>query len=484
VIPRLSLLIGSATGGLLPDEAGPTEVGAGVTAFVVPVGYFVLAGERAFLRSFSSGMLVLGLTFAISYVNHVVAWGFRRGPRPDANPADLLCLDRLLWLQGGVALVWLAAGVLLVIHPCATVPLVPLGVPWITVFTWTIIPGVVVTVVASGEKAKAIGLKFVTESVRSSRPAKSLRRIAKPLERVVMLKPLRRWLEGKEIGVLSGFSIFLISTLLLFGGEGLYGVAVARVSAGVHHLLTHETGSTQPTYEELCPGGGVPGSPAPRPSSDALYGLWLGESGAGAIEGGCAQPAHVAKDHPAVWVEEGLCEGSLRSYGIAADRPASLLYQQAARFALAKEREGVLLGASSREDLRDGDFYLVETELGPYVLIRPQKATGVAPADSTPRRCEDYTSDNYPYTTVPPGLVRIWLQISQHELVFPVSVGRSHGAAQKFTFLGADSGTVVGEAECADADTCSATVPGRGTLGATDASSISLEAILAVVRGY
>ena len=483
---RLSILLGeSVERGLLNEKVGPKEVGAGATALGVPVGYAVIAGEAAFLSSLSLTVLGLGIAFAISHVNHVIAWKLRRKPDSDADPRDLLCLDRLLWLQLSVVLVWLGCGTALALHPHATVPLLPFRVPWLSVLLLSLAPCVLVTVVATSAKAKRAGLGFITEAVRSSAPARFLEGLIVPLERVLMLKPLREWLQGEEAGLVSGFSIFLISTLLFFGAESLYGIPMARgLRAGAEVLLRRgEDGPSQPTYEELCPGGIEPGQPAHRPWSMSLYSLWLGESGAGAIEAGCARPAHPIKGHPRIWMAEGSCEGSVRSLGVSVlGRPPSLLYQQAARFALAKAREGTLLGASPREDLRGGDFYLVEAESGPYVLIRSQKAIGSATSSSAPRRCEDYISDNYPYTIVPPGLIRIWLRISHAELVWPVLDGDNGGEVQDFAFLGADNGALVGHAECTSTATCTASFNGR-VFTTPSSSNLSVESILRVVRG-
>src|ERR1700710_1021808 len=272
--PRLSLLVGSVAGEFVTEGGGRKEAGGGAVAFITPIGYCVVAGESAFLNSLAWSMLILGLTFAISHLNHVLAWRVRREPKADVDPGDLICLDRLLYLQSAIALVWLTASVLLVLHPGATLPVLPQRIPCIALFTWAIIPAVVATVVTSNEKAQAAGLGFVTEAVRGSKPAKFLKRVTGPLEPVVMVKPLRNWLKNKEIGILSGFSIFLISTLLLFGGEAVYGIGIARgVSAGLHTLVGLEEGPSEPTYEELCPGLPVPGHPAPPPWSKALYGL-------------------------------------------------------------------------------------------------------------------------------------------------------------------------------------------------------------------
>jgi hypothetical protein len=475
---------GNSATDLLTGKVGPKVVGVGGTALLTPIGYGIFAGEDAFLSALSRMLLGLGIAFAISYLNHVVAWGIRREPKLDVDPRDLLCLDRLLWLQLPIVVVWIGFGTYLAFEPQAAVPLLPLRVPWVSVLTLSIIPAVLTTVVASSAKAKKSGLGLITETVRNSAPAKALEAWIAPLERVLLLKPLRDWLRGRELGLVSGFSIFLISTLLFFGTEAVYGIAAQRlVRHGLEKVFPDGRGPDEPTYEELCPGGTKPGKPAPKPWGDALYSLWLGESGAGAIEGGCAQPAHPVAGHPHVWVAEGVCEGSLRSFGISVDgRPASLVYQQAAVFARDKAREGVLLGASPRTDLRDGDFYLLQSERGPYVLIRSRKATGSTTEDDAPRRCADYTSDNYPYTAIPPGLIRIWLRISRWQLVWPVLDEGGESTAQGFAFIGADTGEVLAHAECELPTVCTATFNDR-SLVTLSSAAIPLESILRVVRG-
>lgn len=477
------LLGGDSSSELLTEKVGAKEIGLGAGTWATSVGYAAIAGETAFLSGLSLMLLTLGVAFAISYVNHLIAWGLCRKPCPEVDDRDLLCLDRLLWLQLPVVLAWLGFGALLALHPQATVPILPFHVPWLSILIPVLIPGVLVTVVASSAKAKKAGLGFITEAVRGSPAARFLEGLITPLERVLLLRPLREWLRGKELGLVSGFSIFLISTLLFFGTEAVYGIAAQRmVRDGVEHIFPSKQQEDEPTYEELCPGGGEPGDPAPGAWRHALYGLWLGEYGAGAVEAGCTGTAHPAKGHPHIWVAEGMCEGSLRSYAIAAKgRAASLLYQQAARFAVAKEEAGVLLGASPRQDLRDGDFYLVETEIGPYVLIRSQKATGSTTAEGIPRRCEDYTSDNYPYTSMPPGLLQIWLQISRWQLAWPVSEESASPGKHGFVFLGADTGEVIAHAECESPTYCTASFHGR-VLATPTVPSPSLEAILRVVR--
>lgn len=481
-----AILFGDSAGQAVTDKVGPKEVGAGATVLATPVviAGAVAGGEAVFVETLSLLMLGLGIAFAIGWVNHLFLWSLFRKPDLDVDPRDLICLDRLLWLQLPIAVYWLVFAAMAAQEPHATVSILPLRVPWVTILILTVIPGVLVTVVATSSKAKKCGLRFVTDVVRKSPPAKFLEGLITPLERVLLLKPLRDWLRGKELGLVSGFSIFLISSLLFFGTQAVYGIAAQRaIRVAVQKVFPGEGVPSQPTYEEVCPGGKEPGAGAPRPWAGALYGLWLGPGGAGGIEGGCTRAARRAKGVRKTWVAEATCEGSLRSVGIARrGRAASLLYQQTARFALAKEREGELVGASPRQDLREGDFYLIETKSGPYVQVRSQKATGSAQVSSEePRRCEDYTSDNYPYTTVPPGLIRLWLRLSHRELTWPVPDAAGAGEAERFAFIGAESGKLLAHAECGTPTACILTV-GERVLETPNLGKVSLETILNVVR--
>jgi hypothetical protein len=157
-----------------------------------------------------------------------------------------------------------------------------------------------------------------------------------------------------------------------------------------------------------------------------------------------------------------MCDSSLRSLGIAAPgRSPILLYQQAARFALRMANQGKLLGASPRADVKSGDLYLIDTTEGTFALVRELKSTGSAGAVSGPRRCEDYTSDNYPYTLIPPGLVRIWLRLAGREWVWPVLDSSTISETRSFAFIGQVSGEIVAHATCASDIDCRASLNGR-----------------------
>jgi hypothetical protein len=174
------------------------------------------------------------------------------------------------------------------------------------------------------------------------------------------------------------------------------------------------------------------GEPAPSPHREQLAGLFHAE---GAKAAGCPTPAQEVAGQEAVWYAKGFCGDELRSLGVTAPEylPA-ILYQQAAKFAEARASEGVLLGASSRWPFRAGDLYVVNTTSGSYVLVRRRSSTGAVETQQGGLLCDSYATGNLPYTVLPPGLVRLWLELAETEWVWPQSAGRD-GEGRTFEFL-------------------------------------------------
>jgi hypothetical protein len=468
-----------------------TALAAGGGVAAAPVALARVFGEGTFLQCVSVVVLALGVAFAVGLVNHIWAWRLRRKPNPGVPATVLACLDRLLALQVPLAVLWLGAGSFLVADPGATVPVLPLAIPWLSVLLLVLTPWVMITLSGTSRLAQRAGLPFVTEMVRASRGAALVSTIVDPFERVLLLVPLRKWLSRTETpGLVSGFSVFLLSALLFLSVEATYGVAAHRlIGAAAARFLAPDAGEGRisgPTYEELCPGGKQPGRPAPEPWGSLLYALWLGNEwveGAGAIEAGCAQTARRARGHPNLWLAYGVCGGARRSLGLADPHGTlSLLYQEAARFASAQERAGRLRGASPRIDVASGDLYLVHTTTGTYALVRSRKARGSTAATRAPRRCEDYTSENYPYTRVPPGLVWLWLSIAEDEWVWPELDTGSDPSGHRFAFVGEEGGGVVAHAYCSSDLRCEATFD-RRELSTPESLAVTVDAVRAVAPG-
>lgn len=219
------------------------------------------------------------------------------------------------------------------------------------------------------------------------------------------------------------------------------------------------------TYAEECPGSIEPGYPATEPFASELNSLWMGGKGidgAGAVQAGCAQTAVEVSAEPEVWTEEGRCGTALRSLGVAADGylPA-LLYEQAAAFAIEKAHEGVLLGASERHRLSTGDFYIIDTQIGSYVLIRASLG-GPGAAATGERPCERIGAQDAPYSVVPPGLIGVWAElVGRAGWLWPVQAGSDHNRNASFIFRPSVGGPIRGSASCSSDTSCVGEIDGK-----------------------
>jgi hypothetical protein len=205
--------------------------------------------------------------------------------------------------------------------------------------------------------------------------------------------------------------------------------------------------SEEPTWEEQC-GGPYDGRPAPSPNREQLASLF---ETAGAKVAGCPSPAEQVAGEENVWYAAAYCGSELRSLGLTAPGYLpTILYQQAARFATERAREGTLLGASSRWRFRAGDVYVINTEAGSYVLARSRSSTGRIEPRPGSLPCESYTTGNVPYSVLPPGLVTLWLEVADTRWAWPRSLGQGrfelvseHPAAKRLA-----SATCVSDIEC------------------------------------
>jgi hypothetical protein len=141
----------------------------------------------------------------------------------------------------------------------------------------------------------------------------------------------------------------------------------------------------------------------------------------------------------------------------------ALLYSPAAGFALQLARAGVLIGASRRHTIRGGDYYLVDTDYGSWILVRRTVSTGSKnkPEKKGSLGCEDVAPDNVPYQRVPPGLLSIWLEATRREWAWPEHVGEGDGTAD-FEFHAEDpSAPPLARASCPTPTYCTAMIEGE-----------------------
>lgn len=229
------------------------------------------------------------------------------------------------------------------------------------------------------------------------------------------------------------------------------------------------TPSTAPTvpiadidYPDACPGAVTPGFGAPPERAQELQSLWLGGGGVGGVVAGCAEPAFEEPGQQGVWLVRGMCGDELRGLGIAMQGAVPhLMLQQVARFAAEQARNHALLGASSRISVGSGDFQVVETTGGDYVLARRTSSNGRVAISRSGLPCDQLADANASYVEVSPGLVELWSQLIGDAWVWPVEEGSSGTGSTLFSFVRDGSDTTVGTASCAPDGACEMLLDGR-----------------------
>lgn len=211
--------------------------------------------------------------------------------------------------------------------------------------------------------------------------------------------------------------------------------------------------SEERTYEDNCGTEIVPGDGAPEPLARQLRVAWEELSPAD----GCAMRAR-ALASGSVYVAEGHCQGRFWSLGIASWRyPAAVLIEDAARAAKEILSDEEILGASPRVDVATGDFHLLFTAAGPYLLVRGQKTDGNGGPASKPESCAEIETGGEKYLMLTPGMAELWLRLNEASLlpVWPTEVGEVDEGRQEFSFH-SQGGMEVASGACLTATACSA----------------------------
>jgi hypothetical protein len=203
------------------------------------------------------------------------------------------------------------------------------------------------------------------------------------------------------------------------------------------------------TFFGRCPGQ-VPGAGAPKPQRMALARAFY-HWGAGLT--GCPLPAVLERQSDGIYYTVGKCGPVTQSLALA--DPVGhgvLLLQQGARYALhLAQDEHILLWANTRQDSERGDYYLLQTTEGSYVLIRETKSGGtIDPPPAAQGACDPATTEDIRYTAVPPALIEPWADMAADGWIWPVQDGPS-GPKTVFYFH-QDDGRVVAKAICSDAE--------------------------------
>lgn len=197
-----------------------------------------------------------------------------------------------------------------------------------------------------------------------------------------------------------------------------------------------------PTLDELCGTSLHALDAAGEPYRRELLAAWASWSPA---DGCPARTERLPADTTLVF---GACQGSPRSLGIVSElHKASILLEDAATKARAISRESQLRGASPRIDMAGGDFHVLFTRIGPYLLIREEKTDGEGATSGAPLRCTDIHPGGEEYTVLPPGMAELYGRFNQAVMPTWPSAAPSDDGSQRFV-LHTASGIQVAEAWC------------------------------------
>lgn len=497
----LQIVRARSSGSSSPSPHGRLlAVGANLIA---PVALARLLGEASFLAYLMRFAIGLGIVFAIRAVSHLVLWNWRLYRGATIAPERRRAARMGMAAEAFVAVYWLAVGWALQ----AAEPTIysPAEIPLTLIFLVSLAVIGPLSIGLAGTRAEKAGLSPTTDVFRGSPAANAVKDAANYLARLPPLRALRDWLRGRlPAGKGSGVALFLVAGLLIVCAEGTYAVYTYRLERMVERRAIEiarggasaEAGNVDPPTPnpepgtdggeengdgEGCQEGESPGEPAPRTRARALYALWYGDErveGEGSAVAGCPQPAEQEPGRPQVWVVRGVCEGRLEGLGVAAEQGASMLLQQAAEIAYQQVQEGILLSASARVARAEGDLYLLQTVRGTYALTRAHRSAGSTDDPAGLEHCGEYSSENVPYSTIPPGLIGIWTQISSYGWTWPVEDASASDGDRRFAFLAYPSGELVARAGCVDDLSCTGTFRGQELpLGAT---TVSMGTIMAL----
>ncbi|WP_027004806.1 hypothetical protein [Conexibacter woesei] len=160
----------------------------------------------------------------------------------------------------------------------------------------------------------------------------------------------------------------------------------------------------------------------------------------------------------------GVCQadGTTRALGVVGpNHPAAVLLAnpkaaidpvaEGLRFAA----DGTLLGVSERTPIATGDFQIIFTTAGTWVLVRSVLSDGGGGVKSEPRRCADVEPGGKQYVELPPALARGWVTASAalRTTSWPTrDPAKDEPGIKAYVLESADnSGTVVATAWCQSA---------------------------------
>jgi len=452
------------------SQSAPKSDGADLGArFVIgaAVGTPTVVGLGAKLFGFSAFSLVcvielVGVWYFFGGIVHWWLWihrppdgyRFRRGARRRVVKA--------LLIQIFISIVWVAV-VSLVLLRSNGIPGVILNFPWIFFLSVAVIPAYLCPVRYTTAAAQRANLEFVAQRLDTSPKWKKILKYLDPVSRWPGTVAARSFLvQDVRPGAISNgaASILLILFILAFSILVVSGGPAAKQL--VTRLKSHkdEGKSRAKKTAADCPGGRKLNRGLPRDVASSFGKVFKRE---GAVQAGCRQPA-VKVHGQRTWVAQGLCQGQLRSVAVVTRKPGGvgLLYQQAGSFAWQKASEGSLISASDRIDTMYGDLYIVTTTNGTYLVIRAQKNYGGRRTPSNPKKCEDVSDKNFPYTIVPPGMLPLWMEVMNYlGWTWPVSSEGESRSGQRFSLVSSTLTERVADIECSSDQECELEFQGR-----------------------
>jgi hypothetical protein len=476
---------------LAVSDKGGRRVPLLLAAAVVPSAIMApLVGDADYFGSLLYVAYLSGVVFLFRNLIHWPRWSLalHRQLTTEHKQVDPRAVRRLavcMALELLLAFYWVLAAGFLQSPELLAITTTPIEVP---LALWFLVSLVLLAWLPAGlasEAAQDLGLSSTTEAIRGSRLGPVMKRASGPFTELCLYREIGEWFGPKlPDRRASGVAFGLIAVILLMALEGAAAfVGIRGTGAFNEHVLNRGQAAAVPPRHEPGPVGdgldplraepapvpacsGVePGEPAPQPWASELYGLWYGSAGVegvGNVIAGCPQPAEPEPGQPGVWLVRGRCAGALQGLAVASSHgdPAMLL-QEAARVGLGLADEGILLSASPRTRIGEGDLHVLQTVRGSYVLVRAKRSAGRTRADAGVERCGAFADRNVRYTVAPPGLIGIWLQIAERDWVWPVSDSSAGGSRQDFAFIDAESGGLVASAHCTGDLACSGTFQGR-----------------------
>jgi hypothetical protein len=459
-----------------------------------------LLGESQYFASILKVACWTGLLYLARSILHWVRWSWRIHKRlaggESIEPAKIDALSRWMGVETLLALFWVL-GATLLRSPAAVGAVMVIPVP--ILFLCLLAAVAFLPTGVASHKADELGLLSTTDAIRRGRIGAILRIGSDPFVELPIYGGLRKVLDLPNRPVGAGLLLVGMITVLL--SQGITGYAGAEAVHAFEQRILHvpaaveqstagakaeaqTTTIAKPISAPPPNCQGKPGSPAPRRWADKLYELWYGgtrTNGFGSVVAGCPLPARPEPGRTNLWIERGACHGRLQSLGVAPlDGNAVMLLQQAARVGDGLAREGVLRSATRRKRVGEGDFYLLQTSRGSYLLVRPRRSGGPTAEDETTiEACGSYEDRNVSYSVAPPGLIGALLEIDRQNWVWPVEEKSEGDLAADFVLVDDRTHRDVGRAHCVSALSCEVSYRGN-SLPSSGSASVGIAELLAL----